>query len=101
MISRTFVILNVMCIMLNTSRHILSNMSTIVTSPQPASLDRVVIFIGTKLTAMSESIFRSMDVSFVSRDTLGTVVVRSTVQVGERLAMDLTRKECRRMVCAY
>ncbi len=41
--------------MLHMSRHLLSNLSTIVTSPQPASLDRLVSFVGTNLAAMSES----------------------------------------------
>ena len=57
--------------MLHASRHILSNLSTIVTSPQPASLDRLVSFIGTKLSAMSESAF-AQRMSRLSRATRST-----------------------------
>ena len=56
------------CIMLDTSRHLLNNLSTIVMSPQAASLDKLVSSAGTHLAAMSESAFAPI-MSRLSRAT--------------------------------
>ena len=51
----TFVILHVMCVVIRTSRHLLTHLSSILASPQRVSLDRLVCFIVAQATAMSDT----------------------------------------------